>query len=157
MEILRAQPSADVPRKARPHVVLVVGVNGSGKTTSIGKLAARFEQQGEKVLVAAGDTFRAAAIEQLGIWADRAGAEIVKGSPGGDPAAVAYDAVKAARARDFDVVIVDTAGRLQTDRGLMDELAKISRVLQKEIPDAPPRGAAGPRREHGTERDPPGA
>ena len=137
LEILRAQPSADVPRKARPHVVLVVGVNGSGKTTSIGKLAARFEQQGEKVLVAAGDTFRAAAIEQLGIWADRAGAEIVKGSPGGDPAAVAYDAVKAARARDFDVVIVDTAGRLQTDRGLMDELAKISRVLQKEIPDAP--------------------
>ncbi len=137
LEILRARPSANVPRGTRPHVVLVVGVNGSGKTTSIGKLAARFAQQGDKVLVAASDTFRAAAIEQLGVWADRAGAEIVKGSPGSDPAAVAYDAAKAARARDFDVVIVDTAGRLQTDRGLMDELAKISRVLLKEIPEAP--------------------
>ncbi len=137
LEILRAHRSTDAPRQTRPHVVLVVGVNGSGKTTSIGKLAARFAEQGDKVLVAASDTFRAAAIEQLGVWAERAGAEIVKGKPGGDPAAVAYDAVKAARARDFDVVLVDTAGRLQTDRGLMDELAKISRVLQKEIPDAP--------------------
>ncbi len=137
LEILRARPSANVPRGTRPHVVLVVGVNGSGKTTSIGKLAARFAQQGDKVLVAASDTFRAAAVEQLGVWAERAGAEIVKGSPGSDPAAVAYDAAKAARARDFDVVIVDTAGRLQTDRGLMDELAKISRVLRKEIPEAP--------------------
>ncbi|MEE9282440.1 MAG: signal recognition particle-docking protein FtsY [Myxococcota bacterium] len=137
LELLRALPPAAVEVTDRPHVVLVVGVNGSGKTTSIGKLAARFRREGHKVLVAAGDTFRAAAIEQLGIWADRAGAEIVTGSPGGDAAAVAYDAVKAARAREFDVVIVDTAGRLQTDRDLMDELAKISRVLKKEIPEAP--------------------
>jgi fused signal recognition particle receptor len=137
LELLDALPSAEVEMTAHPHVVLVVGVNGSGKTTSIGKLAARFARQGKTVLVAAGDTFRAAAIEQLGVWAHRAGAEIVRGNPGGDPAAVAFDAVKAARARKLDVLIVDTAGRLQTDKGLMDELAKISRVVQKEIPEAP--------------------
>ncbi len=137
LELLRALPPAEVEMVARPHVILVVGVNGSGKTTSIGKLAARFAESGKTVLIAAGDTFRAAAIEQLGVWAQRAGAELVKGSPGGDPAAVAYDALKAARARGSDVVIVDTAGRLQTDAGLMGELAKISRVVRKEIPEAP--------------------
>lgn len=138
LELLNSVPApAPAPSLESPRVVLVVGVNGSGKTTSIGKLAARYARSGEKVLVAAADTFRAAAIEQLGVWAERAGAELVAGSPGGDPAAVAFDAVAAARARGFDVVIVDTAGRLQTDRDLMAELAKISRVIKKEIPDAP--------------------
>ena len=121
----------------RPFVILVVGVNGSGKTTTIGKLAARYARQGKQVIVAAGDTYRAAAIDQLAIWAERAGVEIVKSAPGGDPAAVAFDALKTARSRGLDVVLVDTAGRLQTDQGLMDELAKIQRVMRKEIPSAP--------------------
>jgi len=136
-EILLAVASPAPPEVSGPRVILVVGVNGAGKTTAIGKLAARHVRAGERVLVAAGDTYRAAAIEQLEIWAERAGAEIVKGEPGGDPAAVAFDAVSAARSRDADLVIIDTAGRLQTDRDLMDELAKISRVVKKEIPDAP--------------------
>jgi fused signal recognition particle receptor len=135
-EILRSVKGGEI-RSGRPHVVLVVGVNGSGKTTSIGKLAMRYRREGKSVLLGAGDTFRAAAIDQLGIWAERAGAEFVGGEPGGDPAAVAFDAVKAAVARDVDVVLLDTAGRLQTDQALMDELAKISRVVKKEIPDAP--------------------
>jgi fused signal recognition particle receptor len=137
LEIMAEVPTPEARAPGRPHVVLVVGVNGSGKTTSIGKLAARYTQLGQRVLVAAADTFRAAAVDQLGIWAERAGAELVKGSPGGDPAAVAFDAVKAARSRQIDVVIIDTAGRLHTQAGLMDELAKISRVVKKEIPDAP--------------------
>ena len=136
-EILGALPSAVVPEREKPHVILVVGVNGSGKTTTIGKLAARYAREGKKVLVAAGDTYRAAAIDQLAIWADRAGVEIVKSAPGGDPAAVAFDALKTARARGVDVVLVDTAGRLQTDQGLMDELAKMQRVMRKEVATAP--------------------
>src|SRR5262249_29377438 len=103
----------------------------------IGKLAARYAMAGKSVIVAAGDTYRAAAIEQLDIWAGRARVEIVKGAPGGDPAAIAFDAVKAARTRGLDVVLVDTAGRLQTDQGLMDELAKVQRVMRKELPGAP--------------------
>ncbi len=134
---LAALPRAEIVPSEKPHVILVVGVNGSGKTTSIGKLAARYALAGKRVIVAAGDTYRAAAIEQLSVWAERAGVEIVKGAPGGDPASVAFDALRAARARDFDLVIVDTAGRLQTDQGLMDELAKIQRVMRKEIPSAP--------------------
>jgi fused signal recognition particle receptor len=136
-ELLESLPSARVPQTEKPHVILVVGVNGSGKTTTIGKLAARYSRAGKQVVVAAGDTYRAAAIDQLAIWAERAGVEIVKGAPGGDPAAVAFDAVKSARTRGVDVVLVDTAGRLQTDQGLMDELAKIQRVMRKEMPSAP--------------------
>ena len=137
LEILSAVPSSKARPLNGPHVALVVGVNGSGKTTSIGKLAARYVREGKRTLVAAADTFRAAAIDQLEVWAERAGAEIIRGSPGGDPAAVAFDAATAATARGIDVVIVDTAGRLQTQAGLMDELAKISRAVQKVIPDAP--------------------
>lgn len=120
-----------------PEVYLVVGVNGVGKTTTIGKLSAQFRKEGKKVLFAAADTFRAAASEQLTIWAERTGADIVKHSEGADPAAVAFDAVTAAKARNVDVVLIDTAGRLQTKVNLMEELAKISRVVKKVIPDAP--------------------
>ncbi len=121
----------------RPYVILVVGVNGTGKTTSIAKMAALFRQQGKKVILAAADTFRAAAIEQLQIWAERAGADLVKHQSGSDPAAVVFDALRAARARNADVVLVDTAGRLHTKVNLMEELKKIKRVIQKEIPEAP--------------------
>lgn len=121
----------------RPRVILVVGVNGTGKTTTLGKLAHHHRSRGERVMLAAADTFRAAAVEQLGIWAERAGAEFLAGQPGGDPAAVAYDAVARAVARDLDVVLIDTAGRLQTKANLMEELAKIRRVIAKRIPDAP--------------------
>ncbi len=120
-----------------PTVYLVVGVNGVGKTTSIAKLAHQLRQQGKTVLLAAADTFRAGAIEQLRIWADRVGAHFVGGTEGGDPAAVAYDAMDAARARGVDVVLVDTAGRLHTHRNLMDELKKVDRVIRKKAPDAP--------------------
>ena len=120
-----------------PHVIMVVGVNGTGKTTCIGKLAARFTSSGKKVLVAAADTFRAAAIEQLEIWAGRANAEIVKQKEGTDPAAVAYDSVEAAIARDCDIVLVDTAGRLHTKKNLMEELKKIKRSISKKLPGAP--------------------
>ena len=137
LETLAALPSPVIRETEKPHVILVVGVNGSGKTTTIGKLAARYAAAGKRVIVAAGDTYREAAIEQLAIWAERAGVEIVKGAPGGDPASVAFDALKAARTRAFDVVLVDTAGRLQTDQGLMDELAKIQRVMRKEMASAP--------------------
>ena len=121
----------------RPFVILVVGINGVGKTTTVGKLSAAYVQAGKKVMVAAADTFRAAANEQLEIWAQRAGAEIVRQGPGADPAAVAYDAVTAAQARGTDVVIIDTAGRLHTKVNLMEELKKISRVVQKSLPGAP--------------------
>ncbi|HKJ83740.1 MAG TPA: signal recognition particle-docking protein FtsY [Mariprofundaceae bacterium] len=120
-----------------PLVLLVVGVNGTGKTTTIGKLATQFRHDGKRVLVGAADTFRAAAVEQLAVWVERAGAEIVRQHEGADPAAVAFDAVSRGAARDFDVVIVDTAGRVQTDRGLMDELAKVRRVVGKALDGAP--------------------
>ncbi len=120
-----------------PTVILIVGVNGSGKTTSIAKLANRLVKEGHKVMVGAGDTFRAAAVEQLSMWADRLGIPIIKQGSGADPAAVAYDAVAAAKARGIDYLILDTAGRLHTQRNLMDELGKVVRVVQKQIPDAP--------------------
>ena len=122
---------------ARPAVILVVGVNGTGKTTTIGKLAQKLREHGHSVLLAAADTFRAAAEEQLEIWAQRAGADFVGSERGGDPAAVAYDAIEAATARGRDVVIVDTAGRLHTQTNLMDELAKVRRVIERRLPDAP--------------------
>jgi fused signal recognition particle receptor len=120
-----------------PTVILVVGVNGSGKTTSIAKLAYQFKSEGMRVIVAAADTFRAAAVDQLAIWAERTGVEIIKHAHGSDPAAVAYDAVDAATARGADVIIVDTAGRLHTQKNLMQELDKIKRVIAKKIPGAP--------------------
>ena len=119
------------------QVVMVVGVNGSGKTTTIGKLAARFQRQGRGVLLAAADTYRAAAGEQLEIWASRAGVDIVRHQEGADPGAVVYDALEAASARGRDVVIVDTAGRLQTRRPLMEQLSKIRRVIEKRVPEGP--------------------
>ncbi len=120
-----------------PTVVLVVGVNGAGKTTTIAKLAKRFKDQGRQVLIAAGDTYRAAAIEQLSIWAERVGVEIIKSHDGADAAAVAYDAVVAAESRKSDVVLIDTAGRLHNKEHLMRELEKIRRVIQKRLPQAP--------------------
>ena len=120
-----------------PTVILVTGVNGSGKTTSIAKLAHRFTKEGKRVVLGAGDTFRAAAVEQLSLWAGRLGAEIVRGEPGSDPASVAHRAVARALESDCDVCIIDTAGRLQTQSALMQELAKIRRVIGKQIPDAP--------------------
>lgn len=121
----------------KPYVILVVGVNGVGKTTTIGKMAAYFKAQGKKVILGAADTFRAAAVDQLTIWAERAGVDIVKQSMGSDPASVAFDTVKAAVSRDADVVIVDTAGRLHNRVDLMNELTKIRNVMRKVIPDAP--------------------
>ena len=126
------------PEPSRPiHVVLMVGVNGVGKTTSIAKLARWHQQQGRKVLLAAGDTFRAAAVEQLTVWADRLGVDIVKQDMGADPAAVAFDALGHAKAAGHDVVIIDTAGRLQTKEGLMRELEKIGKVVRKQVEDGP--------------------
>ena len=122
----------------RPRIVLVVGVNGTGKTTTIGKLAHLEQAAAHRVILAAADTFRAAAIGQLRIWADRTGAEVVAHAPGADPAAVVYDSLDAAIARDADTVIVDTAGRLHTKANLMDELAKIRRIIDRRIPDAQP-------------------
>lgn len=118
-------------------VLLVVGVNGAGKTTTIGKLSAYYREQGKRVMLAAADTFRAAAIDQLEVWGSRTGAAVIKQSEGSDPAAVAFDAAKAARARGCDILIIDTAGRLQTKANLMDELTKINRVVAREIPGAP--------------------
>lgn len=120
----------------KPSIILVIGVNGVGKTTTIGKLANNFVKDGKKVILAAADTFRAAAIEQLEIWADRSGASIVKQKEGSDPAAVVFDAIAAAKARDADIIICDTAGRLHNKKHLMDELAKISRVIDRELPGA---------------------
>jgi len=122
---------------AEPTVILVVGVNGTGKTTTIGKLAYRLREHGHSFVVAAGDTFRAAAEEQLGVWAERAGVELVEGERGGDPAAVAYDAIERARRDNRDVVIVDTAGRLHTQTNLMEELAKVRRVIASRSEGAP--------------------
>ena len=120
----------------KPSVILVIGVNGVGKTTTIGKLAARFRAEGKRVVLGAADTFRAAAIEQLEVWADRSGADIVKHTQGADPAAVVFDSLAAAKARGADVVICDTAGRLHNKKNLMDELAKINRIIDRELPEA---------------------
>lgn len=122
--------------KTKPAVILVVGVNGVGKTTSIGKIANNFRKQGKKVVVAAADTFRAAAVEQLEIWAKRADVDIVKKNEGSDPASVVYDAIKITKEKNADVLICDTAGRLHTKKYLMDELLKIGKVIEKELPDA---------------------
>lgn len=122
----------DLSLNTTPSVILVIGVNGAGKTTTIGKLSAQFKQQGKKVLVAAADTFRAAAIDQLEVWTQRAGVDIVKHSEGSDPASVVFDALTAAKARGCDIVICDTAGRLHNKKNLMDELAKINRIIQKQ-------------------------
>ncbi len=121
----------------KPYIILTVGVNGVGKTTTIGKLARRFTDNGLKVILAAADTFRAAAIEQLEIWAQRADAQIIKHKSGADPAAVAFDAIASAKAKNADIVIIDTAGRLHTKINLMEELKKIKRVISREIPSAP--------------------
>ncbi len=120
----------------KPAVIIVIGVNGVGKTTSIGKIANLYKQQGKKVLLAAGDTFRAAAIDQLEIWADRVGVEVIAQKEGSDPAAVIFDAVQAAKSRKADLLICDTAGRLHTKKNLMEELKKVSRVLDRELPGA---------------------
>ena len=127
----------DAPLPEKPHVIMVVGVNGVGKTTTIGKMAYRYRQAGKSVLLGAADTFRAAAIEQLDVWADRAEVPIIKQKHGADPAAVAFDTVEAAGSRDTDVVIIDTAGRLHTRGGLMDELSKIKRVMGRQTEAAP--------------------
>ena len=120
----------------KPSVILMVGVNGVGKTTTIGKLAAQLKAEGKKVLLCAGDTFRAAAAEQLGIWAERSGVDIVRHEEGSDPAAVEYDGICAAKARNSDVIIIDTAGRLHNKANLMNELSKIRRIIDRELPEA---------------------
>ncbi len=137
-EIIRREisPTTDMDLSGSPAVILVVGVNGVGKTTTIAKLAALYKDLGKKVMLAAGDTFRAAASEQLETWADRAGVPLVKAGEGADPAAVIFDAVQSARARGYDMVIADTAGRLHNKKGLMDELSKISRSVRKASPEA---------------------
>lgn len=133
-DMLRGDEELKISTK--PSIILVIGVNGVGKTTTIGKLANNLKKQGKNVLLAAADTFRAAAIEQLEIWADRSGCDIVKQNEGSDPAAVIYDAISAAKARNTDVIICDTAGRLHNKKHLMEELAKIGRVIDRELPDA---------------------
>ena len=129
-------PDAEMDLSGKPAVILVIGVNGVGKTTSIAKLADHYTREGKKVMLAAGDTFRAAASEQLEIWADRAGVPIVSAGEGADPAAVVFDSISAAKARGSDIIIVDTAGRLHNKANLMNELAKIDRVISRELPDA---------------------
>ena len=133
-DMLRGDEELKITTK--PSIILVIGVNGVGKTTTIGKLANNLKKQGKSVLLAAADTFRAAAIEQLEIWADRSGCDIVKQNEGSDPAAIIYDAISAAKARNTDVIICDTAGRLHNKKHLMDELAKIGRVIDRELPNA---------------------
>lgn len=123
--------------KTKPYVVMVVGVNGCGKTTTIGKIAHHYSAQKKKVLIGAADTFRAAAVEQLQIWANRTGADLIKQSKGSDPSAVAFDSIKAAKARDIDLVFIDTAGRLHTKVNLMEELKKVRRIVSRECPGAP--------------------
>lgn len=130
-------PDFDAPLPAKPYVVMVVGVNGVGKTTTIGKLAYQFKQAGKKVYLGAADTFRAAAVEQLCIWGERAGVPVIKQEQGSDPASVAYDTLASAKANDADVVLIDTAGRLHNKINLMNELTKIKNVMQKVVPDAP--------------------
>ncbi len=136
-ELLGESDAPVAPVEKAPRVILVIGVNGSGKTTTIGKLARRLKDQGQKVLLAAGDTFRAAAIEQMRTWAEREGVPCIHQKSGADPSAVAFDAVQAGVARGMDVVIIDTAGRLQTNQNLMEELKKVKRVIGKVLPGAP--------------------
>ncbi len=141
-EILRILHSGEKPlsidfTQAKPFVFMVVGVNGAGKTTTIGKIAHQYSSRRKKVLIGAADTFRAAAVEQLEIWANRAGADFIKQSKGSDPSAVAFDSIHAARARNTDLVFIDTAGRLQTKVNLMEELKKIKRIVARECPGAP--------------------
>jgi fused signal recognition particle receptor len=133
--MLRASPAPEP--NVQPWVVLVTGINGVGKTTTIGKLAARYVADGRRVLLVAADTFRAAAIEQLAVWAERTGADLVRHAQGADPSAVVFDGLKAALARHVDVVLIDTAGRLHTRTPLMEELAKVARVIAREVPGAP--------------------
>ena len=140
----------------RPTVYLIAGVNGSGKTTSIAKLAQYRKDKGNTILLAACDTFRAAAADQLSIWAERAKCELVRGAPGADPASVAHDACQKALAKGIDILIVDTAGRLHTQSHLMRELEKIRNVITRLIPGAPHEALLGPRRNHRPERDPTG-
>ena len=128
---------SDLQLDAKPSVILVVGVNGSGKTTTIGKLATRFRKDGKRVLLVAADTFRAAAADQLEIWAQRSGSDIVRGREGADPSSVVFDGIAAAKARGADVVLVDTAGRLQTKVNLMEELKKMRRIIERELPGQP--------------------
>lgn len=135
--ILGREPSPLNISSGRMNIVLVVGVNGVGKTTLVGKLANRYHQQGLKVLVAAADTFRAAAIDQLSIWCQRAGVEMIRHQAGADPAAVVFDAISAAKARNVDLILIDTAGRLHNKSHLMEEMNKIYRIIQREIPEAP--------------------
>ncbi len=137
-EILRSMvgDSAPLDLSTKPAVILIIGVNGVGKTTTIGKISAKLKADGKSVVVAAADTFRAAAIDQLSVWTDRAGVELIKQNEGSDPAAVVFDACAAARKRSADVLIVDTAGRLHNKKNLMDELAKINRVIRRELPDS---------------------
>ncbi len=140
-EILRILKSGETPLsidfRTKPFVFMVVGVNGGGKTTTIGKIAHQYSSQGKKVLVGAADTFRAAAVEQLEIWAKRVGADLIKQSKGADPSAVAFDSIYAAKARDIDLVFIDTAGRLHTKVNLMEELKKVKRIVGRECPGAP--------------------
>lgn len=135
--LAKEPPTINMSENGTPTVVLVVGVNGSGKTTSVAKLAKRFQEENKKPLVVAADTFRAAAVDQLNEWANRIGIDIVKGAPKSDPAAVSFDGLQAAKARGADVVLIDTAGRLQTKTDLMHELEKIRRICVKIIPEAP--------------------
>ncbi|HAI12031.1 MAG TPA: signal recognition particle-docking protein FtsY [Phycisphaerales bacterium] len=145
LEFLKDQLNAYWPAEDRslhfaesgPTIILVAGINGAGKTTSIAKIAKSLRDQNKKVMLAACDTFRAAAVQQLEIWSERLGVEVIKGQQGGDPAAVAFDACEAATARGVDVLLIDTAGRLHTQKHLMDQLSKIKRVIQKKFPDAP--------------------
>jgi fused signal recognition particle receptor len=137
-KLQRVEPAGEpLATAGTPHVILVLGVNGSGKTTTIGKLAARYQAAGSSVILGAGDTFRAAATEQLQTWGERVGCGVVTGPSGGDPSAVAFDTVKAAVARKIDVAIIDTAGRLQTKKPLMEELSKLVRVIGRDLPGAP--------------------
>lgn len=136
VELLGEEESLTLAKQG-PSIILVVGVNGVGKTTTIGKLANRLKKDGKRVIMAAGDTFRAAAVEQLEVWGERSGIEVIKQREGADPAAVAYDAVQAAKSRNVDIVIVDTAGRLHNQVNLMEELRKVKRVIEREIPGAP--------------------
>lgn len=137
LEVLQATERPETRPAAPPRVILVVGVNGAGKTTSIGKLTARFRADGKSVLLCAADTFRAAAIEQLDVWAQRNGVEIIRQQQGSDPSAVVFDALQAGKARGTDVVLVDTAGRLHNKENLMNELEKMRRTVQRVVPDAP--------------------
>lgn len=138
-EIMQEEIDYEIPPYEFPLIVLVAGVNGVGKTTAIGKLAAYFKSQGKSVIMAAADTFRAAAAEQLSVWADRSNVRIVKHSEGSDPAAVVFDAIAAAKAKNYDVILVDTAGRLHNKKNLMEELKKIRRVIEREYPQADTR------------------